>query len=561
MLQTILNLLGKFGNVMDLPGSSVRDLITGNNPFDQWMTPTEEVNRVSGRDVLSQFGLMRPNHETGMSGWLSDPGEGVRDVGGALFEGLLDPINLLPANWVGKALKSRKAAAAANAAIGGKYGYVNPKVAARPAAEVVSEVASSPMKLLGYTPEPELVYHGGHKWTNVSDTHPYGKPVINSGKVGEGRQLFGPGHYVSQSPEVVRKYRDMAVKKVYESDEAFADAFKPGSVVPISEHSRILVRTADPVSRKVLGKQQVRTGDRWDDLTENGEVSVPKHGTYVRKTLGEKYGSDRTAVYGSTLPEGTVDRLFDHNAIDGGDYVAGVPDHPLASLTRDVRGAADEVRSAFHSVNNRKLWFQNLRAEYFNANQNGDWYERAMQAIDSGDRSAFRTAMAGIDAPSPFNQIVDPVINMLSVKRDQLESVLSQLQSHPAFSAGEVSNPFFRTTGVGDSEDAVVADVLHLIESGVPGAKNNSTHKVGVRNLNIWDQNVLDQMKVREINGEKVPWNLMLPIQQQPTTRVMPAPESPLTPTMAQRQVPLSLRSPLAAGFMYNMLARQRGEL
>ena len=113
MLQTILNLLGKFGNVMDLPGSSVRDLITGNNPFDQWMTPTHDVNRASGRDVLSQFGLMRPNHETGMSGWLSDPGEGVRDIGGALLEGLLDPTNLLPANWVGKVLKSRKATAAA----------------------------------------------------------------------------------------------------------------------------------------------------------------------------------------------------------------------------------------------------------------------------------------------------------------------------------------------------------------------------------------------------------------------------------------------------------------
>ena len=108
---------------------------------------------------------------------------------------------------------------------------------------------------------------------------------------------------------------------------------------------------------------------------------------------------------------------------------------------------------------------------------------------------------------------------------------------------------------------AKVSDVQRLIDLGVPGSKNTSSASPGTFNLNIWDQNVLDQMKVREINGEKVPWNLMLPIQQQPTARVLPGPESPLAPTMAQRQIPASLRSPLAAGFMYNMLARQRGEL
>lgn len=85
-----LGAVASVGNFLDLPGSSVRDLLAGENPLDQWMTPLSSDNRLSGRDLLERYG-MRKNRETGMSGWLKDPSEGVRDLLGFGAEVVLDP--------------------------------------------------------------------------------------------------------------------------------------------------------------------------------------------------------------------------------------------------------------------------------------------------------------------------------------------------------------------------------------------------------------------------------------------------------------------------------------
>jgi len=105
-----LGAVASVGNFLDLPGSSVRDILAGENPFDQWMSPLSSENRVSGRDLLERYG-MRKNRETGMSGWLSDPGEGVRDLLGFGAEVVLDPFG--PATkLIGTAAKGTKLAAA-----------------------------------------------------------------------------------------------------------------------------------------------------------------------------------------------------------------------------------------------------------------------------------------------------------------------------------------------------------------------------------------------------------------------------------------------------------------
>lgn len=110
--------LGKVGNLLDLPGSVIRDLITflpGGpapvNPLDQLLSPLSGENRTSGRDLLEGYG-MRANRETGMGGWLSDPGEGLRDVAGFGAEVLLDPLMYLTggASAVGKGGKFAKSA-------------------------------------------------------------------------------------------------------------------------------------------------------------------------------------------------------------------------------------------------------------------------------------------------------------------------------------------------------------------------------------------------------------------------------------------------------------------
>lgn len=56
-LQTTGSALGAVGNVLDLPGSMVRDVLTLQNPFDQLLSPMSSQNRATGRDILTQFGM------------------------------------------------------------------------------------------------------------------------------------------------------------------------------------------------------------------------------------------------------------------------------------------------------------------------------------------------------------------------------------------------------------------------------------------------------------------------------------------------------------------------
>lgn len=105
--ETGLGAVATVGNFLDLPGSSVRDVLAGENPFDQWLTPLSGENRVSGRDLLTQFGVQQ-NRTGGISDWGSDPMEAVRDIAGFGVEVLTDPF--------GPALKPLGAAAAVSGA-------------------------------------------------------------------------------------------------------------------------------------------------------------------------------------------------------------------------------------------------------------------------------------------------------------------------------------------------------------------------------------------------------------------------------------------------------------
>lgn len=453
MLQTILNLLGKFGNVMDLPGSSVRDLITGNNPFDQWMTPTDDVNRVSGRDVLSQFGLMRPNHETGMSGWLSDPGEGVRDIGGALLEGLLDPTNLLPANWVGKVLKSRKATAAANAAIGGKYGYVNPKVAARPAAEVVSEVASSPMKLLGYSPtssyNPEVAAHLRRQLDILQE------PAVDA------------------SQEVVDAWR----KQLYD----LTDNLRMADPTQMD-------RRADLYSSPLSGM----TREQWL------EKVVPQN-MALQKVLG-----------GLDMSQSDNQMVFSNLASAFGDKNPFAENSPLMNMLHGFAGDVADVDSKVVDP-----LYDALRFPEFN-----DMLRKTASDLGEHVDDDFEHLAPELLHEGPASR-QSAVFQAL---KDELPAIIAKNRGHYAVHTLEQ-----------------LLNVAHIYD-------------------NPFDAAMTEYDRLVALAGDKRSQQ-MLPIQQQPTARVLPGPESPLAPTMAQRQIPASLRSPLAAGFMYNMLARQRGEL
>lgn len=147
-MASLMDILAGAGNLLDLPGSSLRDILSGRDPFDQWATPFSDGNRATGRDVLEPF--LGANEETGMAGWMDNPMEGFKDVAGFGLEMLTDPTNFLPLSAVGKALRGRRAARSANAATiaerGGRYAMVNPRMLA----EEIPEVAR-PQGLLGYS--------------------------------------------------------------------------------------------------------------------------------------------------------------------------------------------------------------------------------------------------------------------------------------------------------------------------------------------------------------------------------------------------------------------------
>lgn len=59
----VLSGLGAVGNLLDLVtgASSLRDVLAGQNPFDQFLSPFSHENRTSGGDLLDRWGLMNKN--------------------------------------------------------------------------------------------------------------------------------------------------------------------------------------------------------------------------------------------------------------------------------------------------------------------------------------------------------------------------------------------------------------------------------------------------------------------------------------------------------------------
>lgn len=90
---TALSGISAVGNLLDVPGSMVRDLIGGENPLDQLLSPMSPDNRLTGRDVLTKYGLTAPNDPNAWE---------AADFGGFGLELALDPF--LPLSFGARAL-------------------------------------------------------------------------------------------------------------------------------------------------------------------------------------------------------------------------------------------------------------------------------------------------------------------------------------------------------------------------------------------------------------------------------------------------------------------------
>jgi hypothetical protein len=110
--------LSAIGNLLDTPGSMVRDVLAGENPFDQLASPLSSLNRTSGRDLLRKHGLIGSqdtygNFFGGLGAEIAlDPTlpftgflKGGLSAGGKLAKsaGLLDDIGRVASKAAGKA--------------------------------------------------------------------------------------------------------------------------------------------------------------------------------------------------------------------------------------------------------------------------------------------------------------------------------------------------------------------------------------------------------------------------------------------------------------------------
>jgi len=89
--QPVLGVAGGLANILDIPGSMVRDVLTLNNPFDQLLTPASPENRVTGEEMLEQYGVY-DDDPNAQRGFLKSAG---RFVGGLGVEIALDPLTWL----------------------------------------------------------------------------------------------------------------------------------------------------------------------------------------------------------------------------------------------------------------------------------------------------------------------------------------------------------------------------------------------------------------------------------------------------------------------------------
>jgi hypothetical protein len=573
-MASLMDILAGAGNLLDLPGSSLRDLLSGRNPFDQWATPFSDVNRASGRDVLQPF--LGANEETGMSGWMDNPMEGFKDIAGFGAEVLLDPLNLVPLGAVGKALRGRKAARSANAAMkaerGGKYAMVNPKVAGRVASEaapVVSPVADNPMRLLGYTPAPEnpmfpgveIMHHGGRDMSaSATKQHPYGSFDLSRLKTGEGNNMFSPGAYKADVSATSEHYRDLAQKDINTKSTQtpmyqlrnVIDDFTDG----MSEEVDVNVLRKffqDEADNPIMAK----AGELFDIIDRNDYFGADKNDLFFWEELQdamsskkglEGYLNNPDAI--SQLSNFTTDRYAGQARLYGFDAPAGTKDrflkweNPMSEQPQPVRDLLANP-SSFFNPEQLQLMEQ---AKEANARwtQAGDKLKE-IEAYSRGPKymEALRQTQY---AQHDYNVLKNKLLDQ-NIPYDLATGRFKDLNEIDGETAVEL------LLGAKPSE-ASLADTVRMREAGIPGVKNlaNSTGQSSY-NYAIWDQDLLNKMRIRMIDGQRVPINPTTLVEQvqQPIAR---AADSPLVSTMNPMQLqPEPSPFPAAvAGAVYNAL-------
>lgn len=613
-------MLQELFNVADLPGSSVRDLFAGENPFDQWASPLQDTHRTSGAKLVSMYTGADQN------GWGAT-------LGGMGVEMVLDPLNLVSGAGVMKRLMDAKRAMMANKGIraanvvteldnareAGKYGFVNAKRFADDLMGGVEETGSpltaavpSGPKLIGYDPSTvegqQWVNHGTKSVWEGSDDYPRGKFDLRFVGTGEGGQAFGAGTYVAQEPDVIGTY-----KKYGQS--------------PLGVHEKIT-----PVGRALMREARRRLdtppGQLWADMERNrsslGGVSpedaVSQSPVEALRLLGQTGGSpdwykrmvEDNGQIGSLLyrnvenpdvPQGpfhieaTLPKQFEDNMIRG--------DLPLTEQPPKVREVFDRLREELIDpargrplLTGDEMGTETIRESLEDAYRAGILQDPPNVAdrmtdkqvtqkvgeylksqgisgnkfLDQVSRRKWQATKDDFDVQ--FGRSADSRRAMWQSGLNQtaVESVVEDAIKNAMGAPPRTEDDFVKGLRkyAEDLEDewddpeyaAQVMKVADLVELGAVQVSAIGPNLEDLTsNYAIWDQDVLDKTRIRRINGENVPLAKMLkggrPRPVEALLDLVQTTKAEGSPLMKELPIPsLMSRKEALALGMYNAVAR-----
>lgn len=278
----LLRALQAGGNVLDLPGSSVRDALALRNPFDQWLSPFSSEDRTTGSELLGGRG---------------------GPVGGFLAEMVLDPTN-----WAGgigligkgaKAFKAGRAATKARSANAAAQIVNLSRDRALSKLKAIEEIEATTMARRGLVPD---------KTINVMDI-PEHLPKVY------------PGLSDSQLRTIHRGPADWAAKEIVEAQPEFGrltaptesmellarrEAFRPyGYTGGTSEKGRTLgfipADRPELVFGQVYTPLPTRLGTDVHEATHSLQGQFPEVGREMKRAIGDDAMEiERMRRYGQT---------------------------------------------------------------------------------------------------------------------------------------------------------------------------------------------------------------------------------------------------------------------
>jgi hypothetical protein len=418
--------------------------------------------------------------------------------------------------------------------------------------------AENPMKRLGYTPggeDPmfpgkETMHHGGHDMSaSATEQHPYGIFDLGRLKTGEGANIFSPGAYKADVEATSARYQEIVQDKLdeefYRGESALAKYFEPGKTL-------LQGYMGERVDR-VLEFKPGGNGEQWavkvQGMAEDSQgVYRPSgqprwHSTVpdrpeMYKLLGKN--PNRARLYKYDTPLGTKDSFMK--------WEGGIHDQPPAAQ------------------------------EFINSNptvQKFDQYASLQENTDAARREiATLKKQYGIDPLTPVKD-GDPT-PLLEARRRLQESIQGELAFKAEMTGTGGIHPYYFDqmadklwTGEDLAQvlmgnrpaDATLADTAGLKAAGVPGMKNLAGSTRGqTYNYAIWDQDLLNQMRVREIDGQRMPINPTTMVEQQAVPARRGIAEDDLldmtNPMREKMEVPNAMK-PIVAGAVFHLLARQ----